>query len=122
MSNQLNVLGTALEACCTSNHTGFYRDGYCYTGPMDMGSHTVCCYITQEFLEYSKNAGNDLSTAVPEYNFPGLSPGDKWCVCALRWLQAEETEKAPPIILEASNARCLEVISLELIKLYAYKK
>jgi len=122
MSNQLNVLGTTLEVCCTKTQTGFYRDGFCHTGPMDMGSHTVCCFITQEFLEFSKRAGNDLSTPVPEYNFPGLKPGDKWCVCASRWLQAEAKEKAAPVILEACNARCLEIIPLDTLKLYAHKE
>ena len=121
MSTQLNVLGQELHSCCTEIKTGFYRDGFCHTGVMDQGSHTVCCFITQEFLEFSKVAGNDLSTPVPEYNFPGLKPGDKWCVCALRWLQAEEKEKAPPVILEACNARALEVIPMETLKLYAHK-
>jgi uncharacterized protein (DUF2237 family) len=86
---QLNVFGAPLEVCCKKPMTGFYRDGYCNTGPMDTGTHTVCAHMTEEFLAFSARAGNDLSTPRPEYDFPGLQPGDRWCLCARRWQEAE---------------------------------
>ena len=109
----LNVLGTALESCCTSPVTGFYRDGFCHTGPQDSGSHTVCARLTADFLAFSKRTGNDLSTPRPEYDFPGLRPGDKWCVCVSRWEEAFLAGVAPPVILAATHARALEVVSLD---------
>ncbi len=109
----LNVLGTALSPCCTSPVTGFYRDGYCHTGPQDTGSHTVCVRVSAEFLAFSKRAGNDLSTPRPEYDFPGLKPGDKWCVCVSRWEEAFIAGVAPPVVLEATHQRALEVVTIE---------
>jgi uncharacterized protein (DUF2237 family) len=107
-----NVLGGELQVCCTSPMTGFYRDGYCKTGANDLGRHTVCARVTDEFLEFSKSAGNDLSTPHPEWGFPGLKDGDKWCLCVLRWKEALEAGFAPPVILEATNEAALEVVSL----------
>ena len=121
MSEQKNIFGDELNECSCATRTGYFRDGFCHTDNYDQGSHTVCCFITQEFLEFSRLAGNDLSTPRPEYDFPGLNPGDHWCVCASRWLQAEQKEKAPPVILESCHEKCLEIIPLETLKLYAYK-
>lgn len=112
---QLNVLGGALESCCMDPLTGFYRDGFCHTSSLDVGSHTVCARVTANFLEYSKLAGNDLSTPRPEFDFPGLKPGDKWCVCAARWMQAYEDGFAPPVVLSSTHQRALEVIPLEIL-------
>lgn len=112
---QLNVLGGTLESCCMDPLTGFYRDGFCHTSSYDTGSHTVCTRVTEAFLEYSKLAGNDLSTPRPEYQFPGLKPGDKWCVCAARWMQAHEDGFAPPVVLSSTHQRALEIIPLELL-------
>jgi uncharacterized protein (DUF2237 family) len=114
-----NVLGTELQICCTSPMTGFYRDGYCRTGPDDVGRHTVCILATDEFLAFSKSAGNDLSTPRPEYAFPGLKEGDKWCLVAMRWQQALEAGMAPQVYLEATHESALEVISLEDLKKYS---
>lgn len=119
MSKQLNVLGTELQACCFKPLTGYYRDGYCHTGPQDKGSHTVCAIVTDAFLEYSKSMGNDLITPVPAYNFLGLKPGDKWCLCALRWLEAEKAGKAPYVVLEACHQNTLSIIALNVLKEYA---
>lgn len=96
MKDDLNVLGGALRPCCGDPVTGFFRDGYCRTCEEDVGNHTVCAELTEEFLEFSKLSGNDLSTPRPEYNFPGLKPGDRWCVCAARWVQAFNAGCAPP--------------------------
>ena len=106
----LNVLGTNLSPCCYEPLTGFYRDGFCKTGAEDSGTHTVCAVMTTEFLEYTKEQGNDLSTAKPMYNFPGLKVGDKWCLCALRWKQAAEAGVAPPVVLEATHKKTLDHI------------
>ncbi|MBE9005608.1 DUF2237 domain-containing protein [Fortiea sp. LEGE XX443] len=119
MSEAKNVLGTDLEVCCTSPMTGYYRDGYCNTGGQDFGMHVVCASVTAEFLEFTKLRGNDLSTAFPEYNFPGLQPGDRWCLCAARWQEAMDAGVAPPVVLEATHARALEVCSLEDFQKYA---
>ncbi len=108
-----NVLGEALESCCTSPMTGFYRDGSCHTGPQDRGSHVVCAQLTEAFLRYTKAQGNDLSTPQPAYNFPGLRPGDKWCLCALRWKEALEDGVAPPVVLASTHKAALQHISLE---------
>ena len=110
---QLNVLGTDLVVCGTDPMTGFYRDGCCNTGPEDVGSHTVCCLMTEGFLEFSKNAGNDLSTPMLQYGFPGLQPGDRWCLCAPRWQEALEAGQAPQIVLAASHAAALQYVRLE---------
>jgi len=115
----LNVLGLPLEPCCFAPQTGFYRDGYCRTGPQDSGRHIVCAELTAEFLEFSQAAGNDLSTPMAEFGFPGLRPGDRWCLCALRWKEAFEAGCAPPVILEACNQRVLELISLEALQAHA---
>ena len=114
-----NVLGGALKSCCTDPMTGFYRDGFCRTGPDDIGRHTVCILATDEFLAYSKNAGNDLSTQRPEYAFPGLVAGDKWCLVAVRWKQALEAGMAPQVFLESTHESMLEVVALEQLREYA---
>ena len=98
-----NVLGTELQSCCENPMTGFYRDGLCRTGLQDRGLHIVCAKMTAEFLEFSKEVGNDLSTPVPEYQFPGLEPGDLWCLCMLRWKEALEAGCAPQVLLEATH-------------------
>jgi len=119
MSEQKNVFGEELETCSTSPMTGFYRDGCCGTGPEDIGMHVVCTEVTEEFLEFSKSHGNDLSTPNPEFGFPGLKPGDRWCVCALRWKEAMDNGYASPVILASTNESVLEVISLEDLKRHA---
>lgn len=103
----LNVLGGLLQCCCTDPMTGFYRDGHCHTGPMDTGRHLVCAQVTAEFLEFSRAVHNDLSTPRPEFQFPGLKPGDKWCLCASRWQQAASAGVAPPVILAATHQSAL---------------
>ncbi|MEH2256789.1 DUF2237 family protein [Nostoc sp.] len=119
MTDAKNVIDGNLEVCCTSPVTGFYRDGFCRTGGQDFGSHVVCAQVTSEFLEFTKSQGNDLSTAAPDFNFPGLKPGDRWCLCASRWQEALEAGVAPPIILSATHARALEVVSLDELKKHA---
>lgn len=117
-----NVLGTALESCCTDPMTGFYRDGSCHTGPNDYGVHVVCAVMTQAFLDYTKSCGNDLCTPAPQYNFPGLKPGDKWCLCATRWRDALKAGKAPKIILASTHERMLRHVPLEVLKKHAVDK
>ncbi|MEH1941234.1 MAG: DUF2237 domain-containing protein [Nostoc sp.] len=119
MTEAKNVIGGNLEACCTSPITGFYRDGFCRTGGQDFGSHVVCAQVTSEFLEFTKSHGNDLSTPVPDSNFPGLKPGDRWCLCASRWQEALDAGVAPPVILSATHARALEMVSLDELKKHA---
>jgi len=109
---QSNVLGGELSCCCSNPVTGFYRDGYCQTGPGDTGLHTVCAEMTAEFLEFSRNQGNDLSTPVPEYGFPGLQPGDRWCLCIARWQEAHQAGVAPRVYLEATHISTLEFVDL----------
>ena len=111
-----NVLGTPLKPCCTDPLTGFYRDGICRTGPLDTGRHVVCAVMTEEFLTFTKARGNDLSTPVPAYDFPGLKPGDGWCLCALRWKEAYEAGVAPPVRLEATHEAALRYVSLEALR------
>lgn len=111
-----NVLGTELETCSTDPMTGFFRDGCCNTGGDDAGVHTVCCQVTAEFLEFSKSRGNDLTTPMPMYQFPGLVPGDRWCLCAPSWREAYDAGKAPPVVLEACHVSTLEYASLEELK------
>jgi uncharacterized protein (DUF2237 family) len=111
-----NVLGGKLEPCSTRPLTGFYRNGCCDTGPEDRGLHTVCAVMTAEFLALSKYLGNDLSTPRPEYGFPGLKPGDRWCLCAARFLQAHEEGAAPQVRLEATHRRTLDVVPLDVLK------
>ena len=113
---QLNVCGTPLEPCCTDPMTGFYRDGYCHTGPQDHGRHVVCVIVDDDFLQFSASRGNDLSTPVPQYQFPGLKDGDKWCLCALRWLEAAEAGVAPPVDLLATNKKVLDYVPEDLLK------
>ncbi len=112
----LNVLGTPLQPCCSSPKTGFYRDGFCHTGPMDMGSHVVCAEMTEEFLQYTLSRGNNLMTPRPEYEFPGLKPGDRWCLCASRWGEALLAGVAPPVFLEACHQNALLTIPLEALQ------
>ncbi|MDZ4741966.1 MAG: DUF2237 domain-containing protein [Verrucomicrobiota bacterium] len=119
MTQASNVLGTPLIPCCYEPMTGFYRDGYCHTGPGDLGLHTVCCVMNDEFLEFSAQQGNDLSTPMPEYQFPGLKAGDKWCLCVTRWAEAYNAGSAPAIILEATHISALEFVTLEELKQHA---
>ena len=114
-----NVLGEVLEHCSMVPRTGFTRSGSCETGPEDLGSHTVCALMTREFLEFSRSRGNDLSTPAPEYGFPGLKPGDRWCLCAARWREALEAGQAPRVSLRGTHERALEVVSLADLKAYA---
>lgn len=115
----LNVLGESLQPCSTRPMTGFFRDGCCNTGPADQGVHTVCAIMTDEFLAMSKYLGNDLSTPRPEYGFPGLKAGDRWCLCAGRFLQAHEEGAAPRLHLAATHQRTLDIVSLDILRLYA---
>lgn len=112
MSDARNVLGGLLQVCGMSPPTGFVRDGACHTGPHDAGSHTVCAQMTEAFLDFSLQQGNDLVTPVPDHDFPGLKPGDRWCVCAARWLEAAEAGVAPPVILDATHERALRALDL----------
>jgi uncharacterized protein len=116
---QINVLGGPLEPCGTDPVTGFYRDGSCSCGPEDVGLHAVCAVMTAEFLEYQAAHGNDLVTARPEWGFPGLVPGDRWCVVALRWLEAHTDGVAAPVVLASTNARALALMPLETLEAYA---
>lgn len=115
----LNVLGQPLEPCSNAPVTGFYRNGCCDTGPEDRGLHSVCALMTAEFLALSKYLGNDLSTPRPEFGFPGLRPGDRWCLCAARFLQAHEEGAAPQVRLSATHAKTLDVVPLEILRLYS---
>jgi uncharacterized protein (DUF2237 family) len=119
MAQPRNVLGTELEPCSFDPLTGFYRDGCCRTGKEDVGMHTICVETTAEFLKFSKRVGNDLSTPIPEYAFPGLSPGDRWCLCCLRWKEAHAAGVAPRVILEATHMSVLEFIDLEVLQEHA---
>lgn len=119
-----NVLGTELKRCCsnvgsTGIGTGFYRNGFCSTGQMDLGRHTVCCRVTSDFLTFSKSVGNDLSTPLPEYNFPGLKDGDLWCLCAQRWVQAYNAGKAPQLFLQATHQKTLDYAPLDVLRIFA---
>ena len=111
-----NVLGGMLENCSMSPRTGFYRDGCCNTGPEDLGLHVVCTRVTREFLAFARRQGNDLVTPAPEYGFPGLKPGDRWCVCAATWRQAYEAGVASPVVLAATHEETLAVIPLDVLK------
>lgn len=119
MAGPTNVLGGELECCCLEPRTGYYRDGYCRTGPGDQGLHTVCAVMTDEFLRFSAAAGNDLSTPVPEYDFPGLESGDRWCLCVSRWREAFEAGRAPPVVLAATHISALEFVTLEDLRTHA---
>jgi len=118
----LNVLGSALVPCSYDPLTGFFRDGCCKTDSQDAGSHVICAKVTQEFLDYSGSVGNDLSTPRPEYRFAGLKPGDRWCLCALRWQQAHQAGLAPPVILESTHARALDFVEMEALLACALAK
>ena len=115
-----NVLGTELVACSYDPLTGYFRDGCCHTDMHDLGSHVVCAIVTDEFLEFSRSRGNDLSTPRPEYRFAGLQDGDRWCLCALRWKEALAAGVAPAVVLESTHARALEFVTLEQLQEYAF--
>jgi len=119
MDKSINVFGEKIEACGENPKTGFFRDGKCNTCVEDVGSHTVCIEASQAFLEYSRFKGNDLSTPVPEFNFKGLRPGDTWCLCALRWLEAQENDMAPRVYLRRTHIKALEIVPMALLKKYA---
>jgi uncharacterized protein len=114
-----NVLGGDLEECGTDPLTGFYRDGCCTTGPEDRGSHTICAVVTAEFLEHQRSIGNDLSSPAPQYGFPGLEPGDRWCVTAANWLRAHEDGAAAYVVLACTHERALDVVPLEALEEHA---
>ena len=120
-SAPLNVLGTPLQVCGCAPMTGWYRNGTCQTDTSDLGQHSICCVMTEAFLRYSKAQGNDLSTPVPAFQFPGLKPGDRWCVCAPRWKQAHDDGMAPLVCLEATEDTALKVVSLEQLKEHAHQ-
>ncbi|HET9105116.1 MAG TPA: DUF2237 domain-containing protein [Solirubrobacteraceae bacterium] len=115
----VNVLGGPLEECGRDPLTGFHRDGCCRTGPEDLGSHTICAVVTAEFLEHQQSIGNDLSTPVPAYGFPGLVPGDRWCVTARNWLRAHADGAAAFVVLAATHQRALEIVPLDVLQAYA---
>ena len=119
MDESLNVFGEELRSCSEDPLTGFFRDGCCNTSDQDVGSHTVCVEVTESFLEYSRFRGNDLSTPMPEHGFPGLQPGDRWCLCASRWLEAYHNEMAPRVFLQRTHQRALEIVPLELLRQFA---
>jgi uncharacterized protein (DUF2237 family) len=118
----VNVLGGDLEPCSFDPVTGFHRDGYCRTGSGDLGMHVVCAVMTEEFLEFTRSRGNDLVTPQPEWMFPGLEPGDRWCVVAARWQEALEAGVAPPVVLEATHASALEFVSLDDLETHALRE
>jgi uncharacterized protein (DUF2237 family) len=117
--SERNVLGNALEVCGSDPLTGFYRDGCCHTGPEDLGSHTICAVVTAEFLEHQLGIGNDLVSPMPAYSFPGLKPGDRWCVTARNWLRAHEDGAAAFVVLAATHERALEIVPREVLEQYA---
>ncbi len=122
MTRARNVLGDELQSCCTSPTTGYYRDGFCSTGAGDVGVHVVCAQLTEEFLQFTKSRGNDLSTPMPLYDFPGLKPGDRWCLCASRWKEALDAGVAPPVVLASTHAATLEYVSLRDLKQHAIEE
>ena len=119
MAESLNVFGEPLEPCGMDPVTGFFRDGCCNTNAQDYGSHTVCVDLTQEFLEFSHSRGNDLMTPMPQFNFPGLNPGESWCLCATRWLEAHEANAAPRVYLRRTHQRALETVPMDILRSYA---
>ena len=116
---QKNVFGETIRICCENPITGFFRDGFCHTDERDEGIHTVCVSVTKDFLEFSLSRGNDLSTPRPEFGFPGLKEGDSWCLCAERWVEAYEADKAPKLFLKKTNHRTLDIVPMELLKDFA---
>ncbi len=119
MADNLNVLGGQLADCSHNPVTGFFRDGCCRTAPSDRGVHTVCVRVTEDFLAYTSSVGNDLSTPHPEFEFPGLGPGDRWCLCAARWLEAYNAGAAPPVVLEATDSATLAIVPLDKLQEHA---
>ncbi|MBA1147312.1 DUF2237 domain-containing protein [Ectothiorhodospiraceae bacterium WFHF3C12] len=119
MAETKNVLGGPLQSCSTAPMTGFYRDGCCNTGPEDVGIHTVCAEVTEAFLAFSRSRGNDLTRPIPEAGFSGLKPGDRWCLCAGRWVEAYRADMAPPVILAATHEETLAIVGLDLLKEHA---
>lgn len=119
MDTSINVLDEPLSPCGDRPVTGFFRDGHCNTCAEDVGSHTVCIEATKEFLEFSRFRGNDLSTPAPEFGFPGLKPGDRWCLCAARWLEAHEHDRAPKVFLTRTHKKALEIVPFELLRKFA---
>ncbi len=119
IDESINVFGEPLETCGEDPVTGFFRDGSCNTCSQDVGSHTVCVELTREFLEFSKGRGNDLMTPIPAYGFPGLRAGQRWCLCATRWLEAEKQGKAPRVHLRRTHQRALETVPMEVLRPYA---
>jgi len=118
MANQFNVLGTRLKLCCGNG--GYTREGFCYVPESDLGNHSVCAIMTDEFLQFSKSQGNDLISPNPLYDFEGLKAGDKWCLCAVRWFHAISASVAPPVVLEATNKKALEIVPLDVLKAHEY--
>ena len=116
---QFNIFDEPLDECCSSPITGFYRDGFCHTDDLDRGIHVVCAEMSEEFLNFSKSRGNDLSTPRAEYNFPGLKSGDHWCICAERWKEAYDCGKAPKLFLKKSNKKALTIIKIEILKKFS---
>lgn len=119
VDESLNVFGEPLLPCGDDPVTGFFRDGHCNTCSEDLGSHTVCVELSQEFLEFSRFRGNDLMTPIPEFDFPGLKAGDSWCLCAARWLEAQEHERAPRVFLQRTHQKALEIIPMDILRKYA---
>lgn len=119
LMSERNVLGGELESCGTDPVTGFHRDGTCTVGPHDAGRHALCAVMTREFLEHQRSIGNDLSTPRPEWSFPGLQPGDRWCVVAIRWLQSYEVGVAAPVVLAATSERALDIVPLEVLRAHS---
>ena len=119
VEKQKNVFGEEIETCCESPITGFFRDGFCHTDDTDQGVHTICVSMTEDFLEFSKSKGNDLSTPRPEFNFPGLKEGDGWCLCAERWVEAYEVSMAPKLYIKKTNLRTLDIVPLNILKKFA---
>lgn len=123
-----NVLGQPLGGCCTNPVTGFYRDGFCRTDEQDAGRHVICAIMTEPFLNFTRSRGNDLSTPRPEYQFPGLKPGDRWCLCALRWHEAWEAAQltgqpvCPPVMLACTHQRALQYVSMEMLRNFAFEE
>jgi uncharacterized protein (DUF2237 family) len=117
-----NVLGGNLGCCCTRPMTGFYRDGFCRTNTQDQGRHVICAIMTEPFLRFTRSRGNDLSTPYPEFQFPGLKPGDRWCLCALRWLEAYEAGMAPPVLLACTHERALQYVTIDMLRELAFEE